>query len=766
MQAWIPGFVVAVVSVGLWPRLPEQSVSILLCTCAAILFVRCSKFLRFCSGITAGLALGIYHGNTLLEHRLHESCVNVPLQVSGTVVSLPRLTGFARGSVRQQFVFEVESIDPSGCSDPRRVQLSYYGSERILPGQHWQFGVSLKKPWGLENPAGYNRQQWYAASGIDAVGSVQRSAQALRLSEKNRLLQMPDRLRYRLSQHIASLGLSSDTAAILRAVTVADRSGIDDRLWQRLQQFGVSHLVVISGLHVGLVAGFGFVLVLLCRRLTSLHGLTAGFAYSFVPLILAAAYVSLAGFSLPTQRALYMLTCFTFARMANRNNSAFNSLLIAATLVLVINPLAALGSGFWLSFGAVAALLWVSRWHSGRNAGYRVVAAQAFLSLMMLPLGGFLYGGGSLVSLCANLLMIPLFGFVVVPLSLTASLAHLSGWSAEMTLWQLAAWPLDAVLPVAEALSQDLGAWLYHHVTAGVAVALLGLLSVVILTLPTSAASKLPGLILALPLCLPVSPASVVPQGDTRVTVLDVGQGTAVVVHSGERALLYDTGGGDPAGFNLAASLILPFLRSQGLESLDTLVISHADLDHSAGATSLLQALPVARLRYGGNVEGVSTGRSCGAGESWRWPGGQTFRFLSPATETTPKRNNSSCVLQVQVGKQRLLLPGDIEERRERTLLRYWGDEVISDWLLVAHHGSQTSTSRTFLKRVRPGAAVLSHGYANRFGHPHSVVLENLQWSGSIVHSTAGEGAVMFGFSDGESPRVVSSRYARRRYWM
>ena len=273
-------------------------------------------------------------------------------------------------------------------------------------------------------------------------------------------------------------------------------------------------------------------------------------------------------------------------------------------------------------------------------------------------------------------------------------------------------------------------------------------------------------LLMALPLTLPRELADEGSAALTRVTVLDVGQGTAVVVRTGRRVLVYDTGGGDPAGSNMTTSVVLPYLRRQGIAALDTLVISHPDTDHSAGAKNLLDAMPVGRLRYGDRIAGVPGGQYCVSGEAWRWPGGPSFQFLSPALESHLASNDRSCVLQMEVGSYRLLLVGDIERGRERELVRYWGRNLRQDWLLVAHHGSATSSTQTLLKVMRPGMAVISNGYANRFGHPHPDVQRRLRHVGARVLSTAENGALEFEFAPGEAPRVSRYRQEKRRFWM
>jgi len=370
----------------------------------------------------------------------------------------------------------------------------------------------------------------------------------------------------------------------------------------------------------------------------------------------------------------------------------------------------------------------------------------------------------------ANLLMIPLLGWVVVPLALLAAVCFLCGWDVAAVLWQLAAWPLDKVLPLAHELAGAGSDWLYVPLTADLMLVLLAVLSVALLAVPGRNPLKLLALLLAVPMLLPIDAYSRKASLETEVTVLDVGQGTAVVVRSGQRALLYDTGGGDPEGVNMGSLAVLPFLQQQGITALDTFIISHPDLDHSAGTTVVRNAIPVNRLRYGG-VESDApafggAGRPCVAGEAWRWPGGQVFQFLSPAQEITRRSNDSSCVLQIQVGNYRLLLPGDIEADRERMLVQFWGDELISDWLLAGHHGSKTSTTATFFKRVQPHAVIISSGYANRFNHPHASVVERLQQQDVTIFSTATAGAVTFNVAPGLPLRVIAHREIVRRYWM
>jgi competence protein ComEC len=433
---------------------------------------------------------------------------------------------------------------------------------------------------------------------------------------------------------------------------------------------------------------------------------------------------------------------------------------------LALNPLAVLGSGLWLSFGAVAALLWLACWQVGLPRWQRLLSTHLCMMLVMLPMGAWWFGGSSLVAGLANLVMIPVVGLFVVPLALLAVLSAYTLPGLEQGLWHLAAWPLELILPLASELAASGGNWLYWPLVPGLAEVLLGAVGVALLIVPAATPLKIVALLLVVPLLLPPDPAQTSVPGQTRVTVLDVGQGTAVVVQAGSRALLYDTGGGDPAGMNMATAVVLPYLRLQGIRELDTLVISHPDTDHAAGTGSVLRSMPVRRFYYGGHLPGASSGQPCVAGTAWRWAEGLRFQLLSPARESGLSSNDSSCVLQIEAGGHRLLLAGDIERPREQALVRYWGEQLRSDWLLVAHHGSKTSSSWAWLKTVRAGRVVISSAYANRFGHPHPEVLDRLRQSGAQVFNTASAGALQFELIAGQPIRVYRYRPNMQRFWM
>lgn len=718
-----------------------------------------SATLFICS-LLLTLAMVSVSGQEQLASRLATDCNRSALTLTGKISSLPRLTRVATGQGRQRFEFEVERLLPEDCRGPQTVLLSYYGSQVLVPGERWEFQVTLRRPWGLANPGSFNMQGWYALSGIDAVGSIRGSGERLAHASAD-LENLHHRVRRHIAMSIDQAGLSQGASAVLKALTVADKSGIDHTLWQLLQQYGINHLLVISGLHVALVAALALLAGRLLRALLQLPlPCVARWPLPEILALLAALlYAALAGFSVATTRALLMLACFLCANMTGRRSSGFNNLLLAAVLVVITNPLVVVGSGFWLSFGAVAGLLWLVAWQPA--SGIAGIAGKLWrphllMSLLMLPAGAFWFGGSSWLSAPANLLMVPLVGWVIVPLALLGAGLSLSGSPAAQWLWHVAAWPVDRLLTPAQLLAAERD--LFLTVAADALAVCLALCGLCLGLLPLRNGHRMAVPLLFLPLFFAGQ------QGDStpRLSVLDAGQGTAVVFSAGTHTLLYDTGGGDPAGPNIANSVVLPWLHRSGRGALQSLVISHDDLDHSAGAMDILRALPVTDVLVGESL--LPDARLCRAGLAWSWPGDIRFQVLSPAAQKTG--NDASCVLRIDTPALSILLAGDIGVDQERELIRYWGYALRSDVLLLGHHGSATSTSQSWLNFVAPRIAVVSAGYASRFGHPHADVMARLHQQGIPVRQTALDGAISIEPGRAGQLQVSAHRSGYQPWWM
>jgi competence protein ComEC len=774
MRSWMIGVIVGLLTVATMRVLPSVAMAASLLLSVLLILYRRKRgpspgcvgdlLLGVALGFALGLVLGIAYGHRVLHLRLPEPCAAAPVTVTGVVSSLPQLRTFNQGRTRQRFVLSVGSVVPAQCQGPTRVLLSYYGEAIILPGQRWRFAVRLKPPRGLANPGAFNVESWYAAEAIDATGNVRTTGSVLLESEVAGVSQYHN-WRRRISENIARSKLDARATAVLQALAVADKNGMDYRLTQLFQAYGLSHLLVISGLHIGFVAGFGFLAGSAISRLTLVAGATGVWFLPYVcALVAALGYSALAGFSLSTSRAVFMLGAALMAALLGRNSGSWNKLLLAAFVLLLFNPLAALGSGFWLSFGAVTWLLWLLCWSAQSGRLRQAVTVHCWMALIMLPLGGWWFGGASVVAALANVVAVPLIGLYVVPVLL---LAVSLGWFVPQAgdwMLGLAAQPVEILIGLLQFGYEASGGHIFAMFSPGAVATVLAVTACVLLVIAPVRRRCMPVIILlGIPFFLPVSNELVADGMHARLTFLDVGQGTAIVLQDGDRTLIYDTGGGDPVGANMASSVILPYLRRKGVVELDTLIISHGDTDHTAGADTLRSALKIDRLLYG---EGeVKEEWRCRAGMAWRWPSGIRFQVLAPAPGAVSSHNNSSCVLLVQIGTHRILLPGDIDKSQEKELVRYWRDTLAADWLLAAHHGSITSSSLLWLKYVQPGAVVFSSGYANAFGHPHAQVLERYRSVQAITVATSRTGALELYFTD--TGEIISRpfRVIMSRYW-
>jgi competence protein ComEC len=767
MRSWMIGVVTAYVLVGFMPGLfPYFLLPLFLLTLLLPLY-RVYPAILLLSGLSFGFIGGTLHGYSLLGQRVESQCEAVPITVEGEVISLPRISRTRTGANAQRFEFSPDRIEPVVCEGPGRLMLTYYGEEIIRPGQRWRLGTKLKKPWGLSNPGSFNLQTWYAQRGIHAIGNVSKNKAEL-LTESQPDWRNYNLLRQNISHKIDQLAIDVRVKGILRALTVADKSGVDSSMWTMFQHFGINHLLVISGLHIGFVAGLGFLLGGQLARFTSILGFVrlAGIIPGVSAFSFAFAYAALAGFGLSTLRAMAMLACFIFASFVSRFSFSGNNLLIGAMLIVVAMPLSVIASGFWLSFLAVACLLWLGSWHVHRRLPLQILHAHAYMSLAMIPLGGWFFGGVSQVTLLANLFLVPLVGLFTVPVALLGVVLLLCGFSLATQVLLLAAWPLKQLLPYAIELSDTQSNLLYSFISLSSAEMLLTLFALALIPIPLPNGIRVLVAFMVVPVFLPIQNVDRNADYTAKVTVLDVGQGTAVVVQSGGKTLLYDTGGGDPEGFNMANAVILPYLRAEGVRALDALVVSHGDNDHSSGIDAIFQSIQVKTLLIGGHFPAPAMARNCRAGEAWRWPSGVSFQVLSPDAGSGLSSNNSSCVVQVNIGEVSILLPGDIQAKGEKDLVAYWRTVMRSELLLVAHHGSATSSSFPWIKNVQPQHLVYSSGYLNQFGHPHSSVRARFEQWGASAHSTASQGALEIVIDSNQALLIAPHRALQPRYWM
>ena len=697
--------------------------------------------------------------DTVLDPRLER----VDLVVTGRVVGIPRAEAHRlRFRFRPEQWRTADGASLAGHALPDTLLLSWYEGHPVLrPGERWRLAVRLKRPHGRLNPGGFDYQRWLFRAGIGATGYVRRRPPAARLAAAGPTL---DGLRLHLAGRLRAVLGEGPGPALVLALALGLRDDIPPALWQTLLSTGTNHLVAISGLHVGLAAALGYWAVRGLWWLWPALALRwpAQRAAALGALPPALAYAALAGFSLPTQRALVMLAAGLGWLLLARRARLGHALSLALLVVLLLDVRAPLSAAFWLSFAAVAFILALAA--GGHLSGPRwraVTGLQLALSLALLPLTLLLFGQGSLVAPLANLLAVPVVTLLAVPLVLLGTLLLLPWPALGAPLLHGAAALLDALQAALAWLAACPGAQL-ADVTLSWPAALLALAGVGLLLAPRGWPGRPLAVLLFLPALLPGR--APLPAGAFRADFLDVGQGLAVVVTTRSHVLLFDTG---PAwrGHSLAAREVLPFLRRQGVRALDALVLSHADSDHAGGRADLEAALPVRAAWASFAVAGSRLAwRRCAAPTAWRWDG-VDFRFLNAPPRAGESENDAACVLQVRGPGGSLLLTSDIERRAEQALLARYGGGLRSTVMALPHHGSETSSTPAFLDAVGPAVAVASVGYRNRWGFPRPAVLARYRARGVRVLRTDRDGAVRIEFPPQGPPRATGRRGAHPRLW-
>src|SRR5450830_565823 len=706
-----------------------------------------------------------------LADRLPPQWEGVDLAVIGVVAGLPQPF---EGGVR--FDFDVEQVEPATARLPRRVALSWYNGtspeefQDIAPiraGERWRFSVRLRRPHGSANPDGFDYESWLLQRAIGATGYVRPGGTARLDDLALRPAYFIERMREILRERYWDSLPGYPYAGILIALAIGDQTAIDARQWQLFARTGVSHLMSISGLHVTMVASlFAALIHWLWRRSSVLMlALPARKASALAMFLAAFAYCLISGFAVPAQRTVYMVGVVALALWANRIGSVSRVLCLALLVVLLLDPWAVLAPGFWLSFGAVAVILYVA---TGRlRPGHSLVQWGRIQWAITLALGPLLlvwFQQMSLVSPLANAMAIPLVSMVVTPLALAGSVL-----------------PLDFILKLAHAVMAGqmwllewcaglpLAVWQQHAPAAWtVALALAG---TAWLLLPRGVPARWLGLPLLLPMFAMTPP--IPPPGAAWITVLDVGQGLAVFVQTKRHALLYDTGPAYSPEADSGTRVILPFLRASGIASLDAMIVTHEDNDHAGGAMSVLSGLPVAVLysslsaSHPALLVAPAYRLPCAAGQGWNWDGVR-FELLHPTAGSYAvdglKSNDRSCVLKISAARGTVLLTGDIEARSEQELLERVPGALRADVLVVPHHSSRTSSTDEFIAAVQPRWVVFPVGYRNRLGHPKEEVVERYRLIGAQMLRTDSAGAVLLRLED-EGVGVRSYRELRKRYW-
>ncbi len=751
-------FLVGTCLLLLSPQLPDPVWQVALVV-ATVPIIRL-RFPRYAAWIVLGYCWAAWQAGDLLDRVLPVDLQGRDVQVQGIVESLPeQLSG---GRIR--FYFAVTAYRSPQGWQPLRLptRLNWYrGALPMQAGEKWQLRVRLKDPHGFANPGGFDYERWLFSRRIRATGYVKESTINQRIAGPAG--HYPDRLRQHIAERLNSLDLPVGTVALLRALTVGDRAGMTLPQWQILQSTGTSHLLAISGLHVGLVAALAFAC---SRRIWSWSGAVrwwpAPHFAAFAAMLAALGYALLAGFQVPAQRALIMVWVWMIATVLSGRADPWQALGIALWLIVLLDPFAGLSAGFWLSFGAVALIFYLG---GGRHGSFgrltRLLQLQAGLVIGLMPLTWIWFQQASWVALPANLLAIPWVGMLVVPVLLLAVV--LLPWFADISdaLFHTAAWLLDWLWVWLLWLSKLPGVLLAAP-TGDAAWLIMCAVGLLILLLPRAFRTGLLAIMLIIPVFLgiPDRPG----EGDLWVSLLDVGQGLSVVLETSHHVVVYDAGPAFRSGYDTGAGVVTPFLRTRGFRKIDRLIVSHGDNDHRGGVASLLRRLPAASIHSGDPAALKNhNAEQCRSGQHWQWDQ-VYFEYLAPAQAVTG--NNGSCVLRVAASDGRsILLTRDIEKPVERELLEAPGVTLSADVLVAPHHGSLSSSTRAFIERVRPQLVLFAVGYRNRFGFPKHEVTERYRRIGAELMNTADHGAISIKFEAGKPLETGSWRVIAHRLW-
>lgn len=705
---------------------------------------------------TAGAAITALAAREVIDSRWPSSRFGEVLTVEGVVASLPQ-------AQRGEGGFDGESrsepatitwrfrFDPADRALPARIRVAWYRSrETLRAGDCWRLQLVLRTPHGSVNPGGFDYEAWLFRQGIGATATV-RSGERCTDSRSHRLL----RLRQAFADRLQAWLPGHPALPMVGALTLGDTSGLDEDDWQAFRLTGTTHLVAISGFNVAIVAGVVFWLVrALWRRFPALClRLPAPSAALAASVLSAFLYALLAGFEPPVQRAALMLGLLALAGAWGGLGTPSRALALAWGLIVALDPLTLLAPGLWLSFAAVAAIFYVSAGRQASPPAWRAaITVQLMLSVMLAPLTLYWFQGTSLTGPLVNLVAVPLAALLtplLIGALLMAALLPVIGLPLLQRVADVLALAQDGLLALADATPQ---AW--AAASPEPAALLLAVLGALALFVPAGVPLRLFGLLALSALALP--PPRPIEESGFRATVLDVGQGLAVVVRTARHTLLYDAGPAYPGGFDAGRSVVVPYLLRSGVRRLDRLIVSHGDLDHRGGVPAVTAALRVSERI------GASTDQPCVAGERWTWDSVDFALLAGP--EAGLSDNDGSCVLRISFAGQAVLLTGDIEAAGEARLLRDAPDDLRADVLVTPHHGSRTSSSAAFIDAVRPALTIHSAGWHHRFGHPAREVVARYAARGVRQIATGDSGAVSVEF-DMNGRRTDMERRRARRLW-
>lgn len=756
MERWISSFLIGAILSLFLPQVPVLFCLIISVICFILSFwfkpwLYLGIILLGCFWINlAELNYQASAPQTLFDSFTHQKTYIV----KGEVLTIPK-----QNKEKQYFNFLIFHWDDIQLKKPIKVRLTWQQStSQILQGQIWQLSVRLKPAHGFNNTGSFSYKTWLRKQGVVASGYIVAKA-ASNSGEGSSNILLKHTPSYRQAWYLAYQAQFGDSplSSLIEALSFGERGNFTPEIQAVLQATATQHLVAISGLHLGLVAtGSFFFFSCLVRLLPfSSLGLTHKLWWTQIntkyfcivgSLLISVLYAYIAGLALPTIRALTMLSLYWVIRLSCTKTSWLTTLCITLFLVILLWPFSLISISFWLSFGAVILIILISwRWlqslpeqQSWRNKVFNFIKLQFLLTVLMLPVSALLNHEFSYLAIFANLVAVPFMALTVIPLCLLGVICLITYIPLDSYCFQLAHYCLMLLWRYLSFISQQEWSFISIDLTSwGWGVLVLTLLFI-------CALGNLPRRVLLFSTLFSFLALASTSYKSKKllwsITVLDVGQGLAVVIEKDKHAILYDTGASYPSGFQLVEAVVEPYLSSQGISRLDEVIISHNDNDHAGGINYLKkQSLAVS---YRANDPLLNAKLACQQGSKVNWQG-LSFNFLWPERKTQGQDNDDSCVVRITDGKHSVLLTGDISYKIEQRLVEQ-NMPLDADILIAPHHGSKTSSSHEFISQVSPLYTVFSAGYLNRWKMPNKSVLARYQQQDLSWFTTADKGMIRF----------------------
>ena len=807
MDKWLLMFFVGAILALFLPIVPALFYIVLLLALVVALFI--AKKYVF-TGLLLGCCWILWQGfhyqtmltvNKLAKSELHAKSHIIEAEVL-TLHTAKQGFKFPQGASKNsskknallRFNVKVVRFDYQTLKQPFIIRLSWKNANLFIQqGNYVRLHVRLKPAHGLANTGSFNYQLWLRAQQIVATGYVLNGKNKNKSKSENKnenqitrnILSFRQQQLNRLTKILPQHSLSP----LLIALALGEKRYITPAQWQVLTATGTQHLIAISGLHLGLVATSIFLLVLLVVRIiplphwplsllfttrinNQLSQQNVNFYAIAVSLLVTFIYALLAGFAIPTLRALFMLNLYWLARLLAIKVSLQRWLLLVVFFVLITSPMSVLSASFWLSFYAVLViflLLW--RCHSwlsitmpvDKKTSYfkqlkrkiivfikGLFVLQLGLSLFLLPITILFYQKISIVAFAANIIAVPWMSFTAIPLSLFAILIMPFSESLALTLFNLCLQSLDVLWQWLTFLAQQPWSLYSLSLLQSSFIIVLILLLALVFFLNISLRYCFYGVPILLALFVNFLWGD---EADWQVNVFDVGHGLAVVIEKNHHVIIYDVGAQYSSGFNISDAVLLPYLQQRGIKHIDKVFISHNDNDHVGALTALVQKIPIdeliynqqfkAPLRVSYSQDRIKISQSaCLQGQNAQWQG-LRIQQLWP-TRQVAENNDDSCVIKISDAKQSVLLTGDISKKVEKRLVEgaLTKQTLTADVLIAPHHGSKSASSSTFLQAVSPQYAIFSSGYLNRWHMPVRSVVMNYRKLGIETLNTAENGMI------------------------